>query len=68
MNHQDKSDLRDLRDQIEDPDDKKLLRKVINYITLLEQRLFTIRVHARAILNEVNNKGGDASGSDGEGN
>jgi len=64
MNHQDKSDLRDLRDQIEDPDDKKLIRKAINYTTTLEQRLFTIRVHARAILNEISGKGDD----NGEGN
>jgi hypothetical protein len=56
MNHQDKSDLRDLRDQIEDPEDKKLLRKAVNHIAALEARLFTIKVHTRSILAELSSK------------
>jgi len=56
MNHQEKTDLRDLRDQIEDPEDKKLLRKAINHIASLEARLFTAKVHARSILAELSSK------------
>lgn len=56
MNHDDKADLRDLRDQTEDPDDKKLLRKVINHIAALEAKLFAVRVHAKSIITEASNK------------
>jgi hypothetical protein len=56
MNHDDKADLRDLRDSTEQPDDKKLLRKTLNYIHALEGRLFAVRVHAKSIINEASGK------------
>ena len=42
-----------------DEHDKRLLRKTINYIQSLEQRLQTIGVFARSIANEVKVKGED---------
>jgi hypothetical protein len=59
MNQDDRADLRDLRDNAEHPEDKKLLRKVINHIAALEGKLLAVRVHARAIVNEVSGKGRD---------
>ncbi len=56
MNREDKADLRDLRDNCEHPDDKKLLRKVVDYISALETRLFAVRIHARSIINETHSK------------
>ena len=64
MNQQDKADLRDLRDNCEHPEDKKLLRKVVNHIAALETRLFAVRVHAKAILNEVSTKPNSNEGED----
>ena len=40
-----------------DEEDKKLLRKTINYVQSLEGRLQSINVFARSILNEVKGKG-----------
>ena len=57
MTPQDKQDLRALRDDTIDEEDKKLLRKTINYIQALEGRLQSINVFARSILNEVKGKG-----------
>lgn len=57
MTPQDKQDLRALRDDTIDDEDKKLLRKAINYIQALESRLQSINVFARSILNEVKGKG-----------
>ena len=57
MTPQDKQDLRALRDDTIDDEDKKLLRKAINYIQALEGRLQSINVFARSILNEVKGKG-----------
>lgn len=57
MTPQDKQDLRALRDDTMDEEDKKLLRKTINYIQSLEGRLQSINVFARSILNEVKGKG-----------
>lgn len=57
MTPQDKHDLRALRDDTIDEEDKKLLRKTINYIQSLEGRLQSINVFARSILNEVKGKG-----------
>jgi hypothetical protein len=59
MNREEKADLRDLRDATTNEDDKKLLRKTVNYISALETRLFTVRVHARSIINETHNKSND---------
>ena len=57
MNHEDKQNLRALRDEIEDADDKKLLRKTINYIEGIEGKLTTVRTLLRTALNETNTKG-----------
>ena len=57
MNHDEKADLREMRDMTERVEDKKLLRKAVNYIATLEARLFAVRVHARSILSEVSGKG-----------
>jgi hypothetical protein len=56
MNQDDKADLRDLRDSTEHSDDKKLLRKTLNYIHALEAKLFAVRVHAKSILTEASSK------------
>jgi hypothetical protein len=56
MNQDDKADLRDLRDSTADTDDKKLLRKTLNYIHALEAKLFAVRVHAKSIITEASNK------------
>ena len=48
-----RQDLRALRDDTVDDEDKKLLRKTINYIETLEQKLQNINVFARSIVNEV---------------
>jgi len=56
MNQDDKADLRDLRDSTEQPDDKKLLRKALNYIHALEAKLFAVRDHAKSIINEASSK------------
>jgi hypothetical protein len=56
MNQDDKADLRDLRDSTEHPDDKKLLRKTLNYIHALEAKLFAVRVHAKSIITEASGK------------
>jgi hypothetical protein len=56
MNQDDKADLRDLRDSTADTEDKKLLRKTLNYIHALEAKLFAVRVHAKSIITEASNK------------
>lgn len=56
MNQDDKADLRDLRDNTADSEDKKLLRKTLNYIHALEAKLFAVRVHAKSIITEASNK------------
>jgi hypothetical protein len=56
MNQDDKADLRDLRDNTEHPEDKKILRKTLNYIHALEAKLFAVRVHAKSILTEASSK------------
>jgi hypothetical protein len=56
MNQDDKADLRDLRDNTADTEDKKLLRKTLNYIHALEAKLFAVRVHAKSIITEASNK------------
>jgi hypothetical protein len=56
MNQDDKADLRDLRDSTEHPEDKKILRKTLNYIHALEAKLFAVRVHAKSIITEASSK------------
>lgn len=56
MNQDDKADLRDLRDNTADSEDKKLLRKTLNYIHALEAKLFAVRVHAKSIITEASSK------------
>jgi hypothetical protein len=60
MTPDDKKDLRDLRNDTIDPEDKKLLRKTLNYIQALEAKLHSTRTLARAIQNEAQlGKGAD---------
>lgn len=60
MTPDEKADLRDLRDATENEEDKKLLRKTINYVQTLEAKLNTVRTLARTLLNEASTKrGGD---------
>lgn len=59
MNADDKADLRDLRDNATNEEDKRLLRKALNYIQTLEGRLSTVRVLLRSALNETNDRKGD---------
>lgn len=54
MTPQEKQELRTLRDEIEAPEDKRLIRKALNYITALEQKLLTIQILARTISREAN--------------
>lgn len=53
MTPEEKRELRDLRDQIEDERDKKLLRKAINYQSYLERKLMTVRTLLRTAQNEA---------------
>lgn len=53
MTPDDKADLRDMRDATTNEDDKKLLRKTINYIQMLEGKLSTVRTLLRAAMNET---------------
>ena len=53
MTREEKADLRALRDECEDEELKKLLRKTINHLEDLEKRLQAIGVFARSIVNEV---------------
>lgn len=60
MTPDDKADLRDLRDATENEEDKKLLRKTINYVQTLEAKLNTVRTLLRTAANEASIKrGGD---------
>lgn len=53
MTAEEKAELRTLRDDIEDAEDKKLLRKTINYIQTLEGKLHTVRTLLRTASNEA---------------
>lgn len=53
MTPEEKRELRDLRDQIEDEADKRLLRKAINYQSYLERKLMTVRTLLRTAQNEA---------------
>lgn len=53
MTPDEKQDLRDLRDATENEEDKKLLRKAINYMQTLEAKLNTVRTLLRTAMNET---------------
>jgi hypothetical protein len=53
MNQVDRQSLRDLRDAIDDAEDKTIIRKAINYISMLESKLHAVRTFAKAIDNEA---------------
>ena len=57
MTPQDKHDLRALRDDTIDEEDKKLLRKTINYIQTLEHRNQAVQTLLRMAMNELTGKG-----------
>ena len=52
MTPDDKAALREWRDTATNQEDKKLLRKALNHIHSLEQRLLTVRTLLRTALNE----------------
>lgn len=56
MTREDKAQLRNLRDDIESEEDKRLLRKTLSHIDDLEHRLQAVRVLARTIANEAAGK------------
>lgn len=57
MTPQDKQDLRALRDDTIDEEDKKLLRKTINHIQSLEHRTQAVQTLLRMAMNELKGKG-----------
>ena len=59
MNTEDKAALRDLRDNIANEEDKRLLRRVINYVETLESRISTVRTLMRTAMNEISTKRAD---------
>jgi len=59
MTPQDKQDLRALRDDTIDDEDKKLLRKAINHIQSLEQKNQAVQTLLRMAMNELKGKGDD---------
>ena len=63
MTPEEKRELRDLRDQIEDEADKRLLRKAINYQSYLERKLMTVRTLLRTAQNEAVFNNGGAGGA-----
>jgi hypothetical protein len=60
VNYEEKQALRDMRDDMEDPDDKSILKKALNYIYDVERKLQAIRVFAKAIDAETKDKGDEA--------
>ena len=57
MTFEDKVSLREMRDDMTDEDDKKLLRKAVSHIYDLEHKLTAIRIFAKAIDTEAKIKG-----------
>jgi hypothetical protein len=57
VNYEDKQALRDMRDEMEDPEDKSILKKALNYIYEAERKLVAIRVFAKAIDDVTKDKG-----------
>lgn len=64
MTPKDKKDLREFRDAIEDEDDKRLVRKTINYIAALEAKVHAVKTLARAISNEASLNNMEVDGGD----
>jgi len=56
MNIEDKAALRDLRDNIANEEDKRLLRRIITYVETLESRISTVRTLMRTAMNEISTK------------
>ena len=57
MTFEEKVSLREMRDDMTDEADKKLLKKAVSYIYDLEHKLTAIRVFAKAIDTEAKIKG-----------
>lgn len=56
----DKAILREIRDTTDDEDEKRVMRKTLNYVQTLENKLTTVRTLLRTALNETSPKrGGD---------
>jgi len=56
----DKAILREIRDTTDDEDEKRVMRKTLNYVQTLENKLITVRTLLRTALNETSPKrGGD---------
>lgn len=56
----DKAILREIRDTTDDEDEKRVMRKTLNYVQTLENKLATVRTLLRTALNETSPKrGGD---------
>jgi hypothetical protein len=56
----DKTILREIRDTTDDEDEKRVMRKTLNYVQTLENKLITVRTLLRTALNETSPKrGGD---------
>jgi hypothetical protein len=53
LTHDERADLRSLRDDTVDEEDKKLLRKAISHIEELESKLHTARTLLKTALNEM---------------
>lgn len=53
LTNQDRNDLRTMRDDLQDPDDRSLIRKVIKHIGMLESKLHAVRTFAKAIDKEA---------------
>lgn len=53
MNQIDRQSLRDLRDAMDDVEDKNIIRKALNHISMLESKLHAVRTFAKAIDNEA---------------
>jgi len=57
MTFEEKQALREMRDDMADENDKKLIRKAVSHIYDLEHKLTAIRTFARAIDAEAKIKG-----------
>ena len=49
MTYEEKQALREMRDEVEDVQDKTILRKAVSHIYNIERKLDAIRVFAKAI-------------------
>lgn len=64
LSQDERADLRDMRDEAESEEDKRLLRKTLNYISHLETKLSTVRTLLRTALNESHIKPNNVSEGD----